>query len=379
MRVGERKFHGDRLSEARCVRGLTQIDLAQNLGVTPAYVSSIENGCRKPSAALLLKLTEVLEFPLHYFFITPEKICGTVFYRSMAAATAKQRSCSEQYFLWLKGSIRILRQYVQFHHVNFPQFETPSDPVQIKNDDIEAFAMELRKNWGINAGPISNLTALLENNGAIIAQRDLGTDKLDAFSVWEKSDSTPYFVVNSGKESAARQRFDLAHELGHMLLHRNLSEKCLRDSTLFKLIESQAHYFAGAFLMPEEFVRDVPYRVTLDSLLPVKSKWRVSIQAIIKRLSNLGCISPEREQRLFIDIARRKWRMSEPLDDQLQIEHPFLLKYSFDLLLKNGIDLEHIVYTSLGLSRADVEETFGQKDLFGATPKTGFKLKLHRF
>jgi Zn-dependent peptidase ImmA (M78 family) len=115
--------------------------------------------------------------------------------------------------------------------------------------------------WGLNPSPIQDLVGLLESNGLFIARDDLEAPALDSFSEYVREDQTAYCVLGTEKASAVRSRFDAAHELGHVLLHRTVTDKYIRRTDMFKLLESQAHRFAGAFLLPaSSFATDLmPY------------------------------------------------------------------------------------------------------------------------
>jgi len=205
------------------------------------------------------------------------------------------------------------------------------------------------------------VTWLLENHGAIVVRQALCAKTLDAFSCWSNGGTpTPYFVLGAEKMCAVRSRFDAAHELGHMVLHRNIDESRLRNSAFFKQAERQANDFAAAFLLPEDgFTQEVDFAPNLEMLVALKSKWRVSIAAMVMRLRHLGLISAEREERLFINIGRRRWRTEEPLDDELEIEEPKLLQKVLEILISKNMINEQSLTIDLGLSIEDIERTIG--------------------
>src|SRR5262249_5990128 len=150
----------------------------------------------------------------------------------------------------------------------------------------------------------------------------LEADTLDALSEWLEPEGIPFIVLNADKESAVRSRFDLAHELGHLILHRSVTPDDLKKKPLFRQIEKQAFRFAGALLLPQRpFLADL-HALSLDALRALKSKWKVAIAAMIHRLSDLGVLTEEQEKRFWINYARRGWRGREPLDDQLPCEMP---------------------------------------------------------
>lgn len=363
MRKRNLDFNGTRLTEIREARGMTQTDLSEKLQVSRQAVSQYEKGHRSPSGDVMFRMARKLNVPLHFFLErdVPE-VSGQVFFRSMSAATKSSREGAKRRYGWLKDLVKYLREFVEFPRVNFPGLEVPDNPIELTHDDIERIASDTRRFWGLGEGPISNVVWLLENNGSIVVRQNLGVKTLDAFSEWSKEDDTPYFVLGEGKASAVRSRLDAAHEMGHMVLHRNV--KNLNNSSIFRLMEEQAYYFAGAFLLPAtSFVQDV-FMPTLRSLVLAKTKWKVSISAMIKRMGHLSLISPGKERRMFANCARRGWRTKEPLDDEIEMEDPRFIRRSFDLLITNEIIGPDDLETRLGLYIDDIENSTGLNGYF---------------
>ena len=368
MKKVRRDFNGKRLTEVREARRMTQTDLAELLGVSRQAVSQYEKGQRSPAGEVMFKMARSLRIPLH-FFMSGEamEVSGPVFFRSLASTTKSARESAKRKYGWTKALVKYVREFVEFPIVKFPRFEVPHDPIELTNNEIERIALETRRFWGLGAGPISNLVWLLENNGAVVVRQDLGVKTLDAFSEWNKRDETPYFILGAEKESAVRSRMDAAHELGHMVLHRNI--KKLQNSPIFRLMEKQAYYFAGAFLLPETTFKKDVLMPTLRSLVLAKTKWKVSISAMIKRLRHLHIISPSREQRMFANLARRGWRTKEPLDDELEIEEPRLIRRSFDLIMTNGVTRPEDLEAQLGLYIDEIENITGLIGYFRQSEK----------
>jgi Zn-dependent peptidase ImmA (M78 family) len=192
-----------------------------------------------------------------------------------------------------------------------------------------------------------------------MARHELGAYKLDAFSQWERSDDTPHIILGADKGSAARSRYDAAHELGHMILHRKILEGTLHHTDQFALIEDQAHRFAGAFLLPRRTFSEEFYSASLDVLRSLKAKWKVSIAAMIKRAGQLRLIDDEQERRLWINLSRRGWRLREPLDDELEPEEPRVLRRAVELLVNSSTIQRHEVVFQLSLTPKDVEDLVG--------------------
>lgn len=373
MRPGTPGFCGDRLKTAREARSLTQTVLADLLGVSRQAVSGYENGTQTPAPQVMRRISEILRIPPHYFLLPPtfDEI-DSIFYRSMASTTKGARLKAERRFGWLRDIVHYLRGLVQFPTVNFPEFEIPEDPTRISIRQIEEAAIETRRFWGLGDKPISNVVWLIENNGAIISRHDLGADTLDAFSQWNAAEATPYIVFGSGKDSGPRSRYDAGHELAHLILHRGVKRNILSNRSVFKLIEDQAHYFAGAFLLPEStFAAEFASAPTLDRLAMIKSKWKVSIQSMIMRCENIGIITKEQRSRLFINLTARGWRRKEIYDDLIQPESPRFLHRSVEVLIKNSIIDPTEIPFRLGLAPSDVEELAGLEGGFLSMANTG--------
>lgn len=144
----------------------------------------------------------------------------------------------------------------------------------------------------------------------------------------------PFVFLGQIKQSRSRSRFDLAHELGHLVLHQHYSTDDLLEKEVLKRIESEANAFASAFLMPrDEILRDLQ-DVSLPALERLKPKWGTSIGAMVHRAKDLGLITSEKYTLLCADISSRGWRgrRPEPLEDQVPAINRTLAKKCFLLL-----------------------------------------------
>jgi Zn-dependent peptidase ImmA (M78 family)/transcriptional regulator with XRE-family HTH domain len=360
MRPGTPGFHGERLREAREARGLTATTLAGLIDVTRAAVSQYESGTQSPAPQVMQAIARVLNLPVEFFLclsaLAPTEV---VFYRSMSSATKRARTRAERRYAWLREIVALLRGYIQFPRVRFPSFDVPPDPAALTWTIIERLASETRRHFDLGDGPVSNVAWLLENHGAVVARCDLDAGPLDAFSEWRNDEGMPYVILNAGKDSAARSRFDIAHELGHMVLHRHLPRVPQREDHLFKMIENQANRFASAFLLPADSFRADLGVLTLDRCVAIKSKWRVSVQAMLMRAGQIGVVSVEQEKRHWMNLGRRKWRTREPLDDSLPPEHPKFLAKSVELLVRENIVDPLDIPRRVTLAASDVEELAG--------------------
>lgn len=329
---------------------LNMSELAGRTGLTRQAISQYEKGDAAPAPDKLRALAAELGVDERYF-VRPLSVFETSqqsppSFRSLVSSTNKSRLQARSFLEWMTFVAGELAQYVSLPDVKLPDFEI-DDFIDLTESDIEELAISTRKELGIGLGPISDLTLLLENHGVIIGSAPL-LSNLDGLSAWFSD--RPFVLINS-RANAVRHRFDLAHELGHLILRNFLDEEELEDKNTFKLVEKQAHFFAGAFLMPERsFVSEV-YGIDFDSLIKLKERWKVSIAAIIMRLSGINFISDSHKHKLFQVLSMRNARRHEPLDDVIEKERPRLFSKILELLeaenLLKGSDLREKVGLSI--------------------------------
>lgn len=309
------------------------------------------------------KIIQVLNVPDAYFRYTASpRQASPIFYRSMSVTTKSARRRAEQRHAWLHEIAGYLRGYVEFPPLHFPDLDVPEDATRLSEVQIEKLAQATRDFWNLGQGPILNVVAVLENNGFIVTRDELGADSLDAFSEFDHEQAVPYMVLGTDKASAVRSRFDAAHELGHMVLHRKLKGVRLGLKTEHAMLERQAHRFAAAFLLPEKSFAAEFYSATLDALLALKKKWKVSIGMMIMRAEQLQFIDPITTKRLWVNYSRRGWRTCEPLDEEIPCEQPRLFQRSFEMLLQERVLTPEQILLDLPFSPDDIEELAGLPD-----------------
>lgn len=360
MRQGTPNFVGQRLRQGREARGITAVTLAEVIGVSRAAVSQYEYGHQSPSPETMQRICQALNLPIQWFLrpVAPTEK-RPIFYRSNSSATKAARNRAEGRFLWLKDVVRLLQDRVRFPKVNLPEFDIPSNLAMLSPEEIEELASQTRRHWGLGDGPISNVAWLLENNGCVLSRFDLHAATLDAFSEVDATSNRPFIVLGADKGSAVRSRFDAAHELGHIVLHRHLQNVDVLENNQFALLEEQAHRFAVSFLLPAESFSADFYAPSLDSLRSLKERWHVAIAAMIMRISQLNLASSEQVKRLWMNLSRRKWRTKEPLDDVLEPERPRYLRKCIEVLIERGVLSAPELPFLVGLPSLDVEELAG--------------------
>lgn len=360
MSRGVNGFNPGRLSQALAARRLPQVQLAAMVGVSPATVSKWRSGQQAPEAETLERLASVINVSPEWFTRPlPTKVSVPLF-RSNASAHVAARDMLEARLEWAQDISIALEEFVDFPEVNLPIREFKA-PEQISDADIEEAACECRDLWNLGRRAIPDLALAVEGAGVILIREETGIAPIEGLSAWSAALQRPMVLLSADKANGFRSRFDLAHELGHLVLHKGIDRST--DPVRYKQMESQAHRFAGAFLLPAEaFAAEVKTPVTLDSLLLLKQRWGVSVAAIIMRLEALGIIDQEAKTLLFKRRSARWGVKSEPGDDARAPEQPRLLKRTIELLASSGVMPVESVPNHIGLAATDIERLTGLPD-----------------
>lgn len=375
MTVGMIGFVAGRLRQAREARGLSLVALADLVGVSSAAISQYEKGQHTPRPETFELLAKQLNLPRTYFL--KQEVVAPIeqhrlFYRSMSSATKQARTRAGRRLEWFKEIIAYFEQFFDFPEPDVPNLGLPDDFRDITKASIESAAEQLRAYWRLGAEPIADVIRTMEANGIYVTRSTIGAETLDAFS--EYDGARPHIFLGSDKNVLVRSRFDCAHELGHLILHRNVQKRDLNRAKDFRTIENQAHHFAGAFLFPAKSFQQEVWGLSLDSFRSLKPTWKVSIAAMIARANQLEMLDNESVKRLWINLGRRGWRQCEPLDD-LPCERPKMLAKAADTLIKNRIKTREQILDDLTLAPSDVLELFGTEPELFREPDDGPRLK----
>lgn len=383
--MGGKYFNGERLKIARMWRNLSATQLADLTGFSRQTISMLENGkLMNPEFATVQKLSEKLEFPVT-FFLEETKINlneSTTYFRSLLTTNKKYRVEQEEKIKFIAIVYNMLSEYLEFEKVNLPQIPTNATPQEAANI--------LREYWGLGNRPIENIVYLAESNGLIVTDFETATGDVDAFSHKITSDDVETYLIgySKNKRTAARIHFDVAHEIGHILLHNWREDLECIDKEEFKEIELQAHAFASAFLLPEdEFRKDVsPYATNLAYYTELKKTWKVSIAAMIRRAKDLDIITADDYSRLMRNMQKQGIRKIEPLDDEMVTAEPSLLRQAIKILFDQKVFtpnefLEELsreygltlypkdIETLLGLKKGTFEEKENPKMVINVKPR----------
>lgn len=289
--------HPDRIALARKRRGLTKKALAERLKVAPLTLTRHEQGATVPSQQFVERLALVLEFPASFFVgaDADEPTKEGASFRSMSSMLARERDAA----LAAGAFAFMLSDWID------ERFELPSpDLLDLSGETPAAAARMLREHWALGESPIrKNLIGLLEAKGVRVFTLAEQTRNVDAFSLWRRD--RPFVFLNTGK-SSEHSRFDAAHELAHLVLHRHGSPEG-REA------ENEAQAFASSFLMPSaDVVATLPRVRSINQMIEMKKRWGVSVAALNYRLHKLRITSDWQYRTFCIEIAKRGFREREP-------------------------------------------------------------------
>lgn len=353
MSRGVQDFKPERLKQALAARKFSQGQLATLVGVSAATVSKWRSGDQSPEADALDRLADKLSLASEWFTRPLLGETLTPKYRSNAQALASARSKLEARMEWAQEVAVKLGEFANYPLVNIPT-RAFTDPDQISAADIEQAAQECRDLWRLGRSPVQDLALAVESAGVILVREETEISSIEGLSCWSDVLQRPIILLSADKANAFRSRFDLAHELAHIVLHKHIPAATERER--YKQIEKQAHQFAGAFLLPAEtFAAEIQVPVTLDSLLILKQRWGVSVAAMLMRLEALGIIDSDDKLSLFKRRSARWGAKSEPGDDKREPEQPRLLRRTIELLISSGVMPASAIPRHLGLSPRDVE------------------------
>lgn len=327
-------FNGQRLKIARIYRNMSITELAEKIGVKKQSISQFENGISRPKPDTEFSIMTILNFPRDFFYQETYALdVNNTFFRALSSASALDKKTQEYKAQMVVQIYNFLCEYLELPRLNIPSFD-------YEKSTIEEIALALRNHWHIGEMPIPNMINLLENNGIIVSAFDVDSDKIDAFTQVHSFGSMSQYciVVGNNKTSAVRRNFDMAHELGHIVLHSGVENLDELNSEQLRTMEDEANQFAAAFLLPRNaFYEELKFPNELLEYIELKKKWNVSISAMLIRAKSLGRISTKDYQSLMKSMSYRKWRILEPLDDTLKLSVPTLFSSALEVLFESNI------------------------------------------
>jgi Zn-dependent peptidase ImmA (M78 family)/transcriptional regulator with XRE-family HTH domain len=330
-------FDGSRLTLARHLAGLRKNELAAVIGKSATAVAAWETGAKRPAPATVAELALGLSVAPGFFAVRPDDVAAVStppHFRSLRSTTQAAR---DQAFAYGQVAVDIAQTLER--HAEFPDRDVPDWPVAVDDasgDGPEQAARLARRQWSLGRGPLGHLVRLAEHHGILVVFSPPQAATVDAYSF--DSRLRPVIVLNPIKGDYYRQRFDVAHELGHLIMHGDAEPGG-------RIVEDQASRFAAELLMPADDIRELLPAVLSSrawtGLARLKEQWGVSIQALLYRGRRLGRLSDVSYRNAMTTITARGWRRDEPGLINA-IEQPSLLPRAVELLAGAGIE-EHLL------------------------------------
>jgi Zn-dependent peptidase ImmA (M78 family)/DNA-binding XRE family transcriptional regulator len=304
--IQEQKINPKMVMLAREARGLTQLELADIAGINRSNISRFEQEFTGFTDDVLEKLIKALRFPEN-FFLQEQDILPPALYRKRDKVPAKVLSYIDANINIYRLNIHRLIEVMKIEAHKIPLF-----PVS-ECGSAEASAIKLRKLWKLPKGEIGNLIELLESEGVMTLAVDFKTDRVDSRSLLIDN---KYPIIFYNKSLLGdRLRYTLAYELGHIVMHTRQAILSMEE------VGHQANVFAAEFLMPEKDIfSDLKDTISMDVLARLKKKWKVSMQALLYRASDLELITDNQKRYIIGQFNALKLRRREPIELDVAIE-----------------------------------------------------------
>lgn len=307
-------FNSEMLILARESREMSQSELAEKVRLPQTIISRLEGGLTTPTNQQVGDLASALLYPLELFY-QEDRIFGfnasVFFHRKKADIPARtlRRIHAVLNFtrmhigrLMLSTSINAERELIR---MTVEEFGTP-----------ERIAQLTRSMLNLPSGPIKNLTAAVEDAGIIVATHKFGSSRGDAVSEWVPG-HPPIVLMNVDETVGGdRYRWSLAHELGHLIMHKFPSEN----------MEEEANRFAAELLLPQSDIKHHLRNVRISNLALLKSIWKVSMGALLERAKQLGTINSSQYRYMRVSFSRMHYNTREPAELDVPVEKPSLIR-----------------------------------------------------
>ncbi|AAS08875.1 XRE family transcriptional regulator [Lactobacillus johnsonii] len=361
-------FYGEKLKQLRELQGFSRNDLAKKLSLTEQTIGQYENNQITPRLDIMEKLLQIFHVDLS-FFNTPSFVEKNVISEESIAYRTKDRNSRKKinnelkYIDYAKTFIDYFESFVTSNIGGFNELKQKIEELKPKDYTIAYIADIVRDFYRLNEN--RELMSELEQSGITVLEKDLGSS-IDAYSGFT-NDNEPYIVLGNLKKTAVRRNFDLAHELGHLLLHSNIvmTEITEKEHTA---IENQANDFASALLLPKyEFIKDfsnIARKTNPDYYIALKRKYMVSIAALEYRAYKLKLITYQGNRYFWSQMTKKKYRNLEPLDNKIPPLKPSKVKNLLSFLFDNELITMNELTNLFGIKKEFLISLFDLKDDF---------------
>lgn len=303
---------------AREYRGYSQTELASKIvGLSQSNLSKYEKGIGPLSTDVLNRIIDFLGFPTDFYEKKISNIAENAHYRRKKGMTKNERSQIDLSNKLLGYIVDQMGESVEFPDMSFRMIDLEDGYTP------ETVAQYTRKYLGLKDEPVRNIFSLLERNGIIIIELDYDVDLFDGVSFL--TDGGYYVIIINKNFSNDHKRFTLAHELGHLIMHTS-NEFLISE---YRDKENEANRFASEFLMPSDAISNSLRGLKLQYLVELKRYWLTSMASIVRRAKDLKCITNEKYKYFSIELSRRGYRKSEPVN--VYIDMPNMYNEAYKL------------------------------------------------
>jgi Zn-dependent peptidase ImmA (M78 family) len=317
-------FVGNNLRLIRLFHDWSLTELGDHVSVSKQFLSRVEIGAESVSAQLEAALAETLKvLPQFFHYVDPNPIVDEqCHFRRQLTTKVVLRQVARARGEVLKRFVAVLDE-----HVDLPKYQVGEASPE-SAESIERAAEKFRALFGLGLGPVSSVTRIAENAGAVVMKVQGLAPEIDAVSFATKR---PLIALNGLGRSACRERFGIAHEMGHFWLHGGVL-------TGDRLTEMQANRFASAFLLPritfanESRIAIRGSRLNWPGLSELKIRWGVSKAAIIFRGRQLGLFSDAQAKAGYVGLNRHGEAIQESEDHMVPAEEPEVVTESLKLM-----------------------------------------------
>jgi Zn-dependent peptidase ImmA (M78 family)/DNA-binding XRE family transcriptional regulator len=311
---------GDKIRQAREIRGMTQEKLGSEIGRSKALIAQVERGFKEASSDLMEAIAFATKFPLTFFDVPPhiEFPISEVIFRAKADISRKDILAAVRYTEHVFGIALSLSRRLKSIPVGIKSLS--SNPITAARETRQLMKIDPHE-------PIVNMIRTLERVGVWCFAMPVLEDG-DAFCLWMEIEqrSIPIIAV-SAKAPVDRLRLSVAHELGHLVLHRDSILRSRKD------VEEEAFSFAAEFCMPAQAMeREMTGPITLSTLARLKLRWGISIAALVRRAHELKLITTRQYHYLFQQLSARGWRTEEPPQLNIAVDRPRLVRNMAELI-----------------------------------------------
>jgi Zn-dependent peptidase ImmA (M78 family)/transcriptional regulator with XRE-family HTH domain len=343
----------ERIKEAREARGYALDTFADALNVSRQAAAQYETGQIAPSSDVMSRIVGLTALPPAFFTTSHKRASDDIapFWRGLKRMEEHHRRRIARRLQWAYDVAEFIERFIHLPNVRLPHIE--DCPETSGDEQIETVAMAVRDLWGLGRGPIHNLTALFEDNGILLVREEVKCDDMDAVSCWQRG--RPFILYSSEVRSGPRSKFNLAHELGHIVLHAGVE----MNSRNMDKIEKQANRFAGALLLPRETFAKEVLGTSIGYFKYLKERWGVAISAMVYRCKELGVLSKSQQAYLMRQMNYLRIKEVEPLDDQFPVGDPSVLAESLQMLINNGVQTKSQMEQAIPINLSDVERLCG--------------------